>query len=621
VLNDLKNKSHNAPLWNDEFGDLSVSRPPAIILKDPHAAKVFEDLLPKGSKDLKKSSKEMTRRSSRRKSMSKELFMGMNNSHAGSFQGASHDEDGSDDGSGAGRPKGHPTSVLLGGMIPEEYEMPDILKAQGRLNTRPTEPLETLVAESLNDNQPPEIAEALNDEALEKEVLRFPWLRSIASDDDVRPAYPDISDQLPPALSHALANVFSNEELETVYDMFQEYTFMSGEIDVIARHDCQCCLFWVGVNPNKNIVEFCDMQAETARVSQGQDKMFDDEGGVVYPLEAFMRWQLNYRLRHKEDWVLRAGFPERVCVFIKDRFGRFDTGGGLKTRQVFELLGELNNRPTSIEDQKRVIGYIALTDVDKSGTIDFYEFLQLLRLVMEHDTNVSRAREMSLVKACRFSPFEVDALREVYDQFDLQRQLQLGLQQLKRLFEKGPQGGMGRAITKDEVKSMQLILKSVEHKAKKAFHGDQEIKGCSERMSVDFGEFTMLTKEILDHRTVDLVKQISVVVQTRSGLEKFCGRRRPYPDELRGRWELKMFERHTHVFFRRVMEDSYYVTPRSDEKPQIPIFDPEKVPAYVRSKAKFDPNTVTWKLLEDSEDPEPPPPPKKDSKASKKISK
>ena len=32
--------------------------------------------------------------------------------------------------------------------------------------------------------------------------------------------------------------------------------------------------------------------------------------------------------------VLRAGFPERVCVFIKDRFGRFDTGGGLKTRQA-----------------------------------------------------------------------------------------------------------------------------------------------------------------------------------------------------------------------------------------------------------------------------------------------
>jgi hypothetical protein len=227
------------------------------------------------------------------------------------------------------------------------------------------------------------------------------------------------------------------------------------------------------------------------------------------------------------------------------------------------------------------------------------------------------------VKACRFSPFEVDALREVFDQFDLRREMNLNLQALKRLFEKGPQGGMGRAITKDEVKSLQTILKSVAQRARKAFHTDEPSNPCDQRMAVDFGEFSIMVKEILDHRVVDLVKQISVIVQTRSGLEKFCGRRRPYPDELRGRWELKMFERHTHVFFRRVMEESYYVTPRNDEKPQIPIFDPEKVPAYVRSKAKFDPSTVTWKLLEDSEDPEPPPPPKKDvqKKGSKQKSK
>ena len=50
--------------------------------------------------------------------------------------------------------------------------MPTFVQEPYRLNTRPTEPLETLVAESLNDNQPPEIAEALNDEALEKEAGR-----------------------------------------------------------------------------------------------------------------------------------------------------------------------------------------------------------------------------------------------------------------------------------------------------------------------------------------------------------------------------------------------------------------------------------------------------------------
>ena len=41
---------------------------------------------------------------------------------------------------------------------------------------------------------------------------------------------------------------------------------------------------------------------------------------------------------------------------------------------------------TKVEDQQRVIGYIKLADVDGSGTIDFLEFLQLLRLVMECDT-------------------------------------------------------------------------------------------------------------------------------------------------------------------------------------------------------------------------------------------
>merc|ERR1719231_2006848 len=119
---------------------------------------------------------------------------------------------------------------------------------------------------------------------------------------------------------------------------------------------------------------------------------------------------------------------------------------------------------------------------------------------MEHDTNVSRAREMSLVKACRFPPFEVDALREVFDQFDLRRETQLNLQQLKRLFEKGPQAGMGRAMTKDEVKSLQTILKSMEARARKAFHTDDPSDSCTQRMAVDFGEFAILIKEILDHR-------------------------------------------------------------------------------------------------------------------------
>merc|ERR1711924_73915 len=97
----------------------------------------------------------------------------------------------------------------------------------------------------------------------------------------------------------------------------------------------------------------------------------------------------------------------------------------------------MNRRPDTVDNQKRVIGYIQLTDIDRSGTIDFWEFLQLLRLEMEHVTHGSRAIEMMLVKGSCLSPFEVDALREVFSQFDTKKELSLTLQSVKRVSRGG----------------------------------------------------------------------------------------------------------------------------------------------------------------------------------------
>ena len=47
--------------------------------------------------------------------------------------------------------------------------------------------------------------------------------------------------------------------------------------------------------------------------------------------------------------------------------------------------------------------------MDASGTIDFFEFLQLLRLVMEHEAKCARAREMALRELTEFTPYQVPA--------------------------------------------------------------------------------------------------------------------------------------------------------------------------------------------------------------------
>lgn len=126
---------------------------------------------------------------------------------------------------------------------------------------------------------------------------------------------------------------------------------------------------------------------------------------------------------------------------------------------------------------------------------------------------------------------------------------------------------------------------------------------CVKRQTVDFGEFVLLSRVLLDQKQVDLVKQLQGMIKERSGLEKFVKRRTPYPDELKGRWELNMLGRHTHPFYRVIMGPSYAVTPRQDEKIPTPMFDPAKVPTHVRSRAKQ--VEVTWRLLEDIDDPVP----------------
>ena len=49
--------------------------------------------------------------------------------------------------------------------------------------------------------------------------------------------------------------------------------------------------------------------------------------------------------------VMKGCLPDQIAQFVREQFGQYDTkGDGLKTRQVFELLGALSCRPETVED-------------------------------------------------------------------------------------------------------------------------------------------------------------------------------------------------------------------------------------------------------------------------------
>lgn len=94
-------------------------------------------------------------------------------------------------------------------------------------------------------------------------------------------------------------------------------------------------------------------------------------------------------------------------------------------------------------------------------------------------------------------------------------------------------------------------------------------------------------------------------MKERSGLSKWVLKRDPFPDELRGRWELHMMERHFHFFYRTIMGAEYSVTPRQDDQTPPPMFDASKVPA-AKTQSKLPASArnqieVTWSLLEDDD--------------------
>merc|ERR1719424_1588090 len=90
----------------------------------------------------------------------------------------------------------------------------------------------------------------------------------------------------------------------------------------------------------------------------------------------------------------------------------------------------------------------------------------------------------------------------------------------------------------------------------------------------------------------------------RGGLVKWVRNATPSADELRGRWELKMLDRYTHQFLRRMMGTSYHVTPRQDTDPPKPFYTEGNEPPVVRrsskdlKKSRIGVAEISWQILE-----------------------
>jgi Ca2+-binding EF-hand superfamily protein len=496
---------------------------------------------------------------------------------------------------------GHSKYILRSGDITMHVPILEMIRCQAVLWENPKGDLNQVLA----SNQ--RLADGMNDAAVDKGVETVPWLRVYRPDYFAfQGAYPDLTDNFEKLLQQILSNVFTDIELECLYDMFMQYAIWRVDREVIDRGDLSACVYWVGVAPDPDIVQYCDEQVESWRLNAGKEQLYSTDGKVVYAVSEFYRWMASYRLKFLESWNVRAQMPISVVNLVKDHFSNFDSGDGLKTREVFEVLGALGKRPESLEDQKRVITYIKKSDVDGSGTIDFFEFLMLLRMLLEDVARIKATREQKLIRQTGYTPVQIDSLREAFDMFDQKDERKLTLAQIKKLFENclGPKKGV--TLDRGQMTALSEVVKASTTKCREAattVSGEDSgflSSTTRDELTVDLGEFCFVIKDASKGMSPDVQKVITEMLDGgKSGLAQWWGKRKPCPDELRSRWEVALLERYHTQFYRDLLGQSY--TPAGHPRP----FDTGKMAKWTASKVAPDRvagagDAPTWDIVDGS---------------------
>jgi len=184
-----------------------------------------------------------------------------------------------------------------------------------------------------------------------------------------------------------------------------------------------------------------------------------------------------------------AGFVAGDVNYYKGVLSKYDTGSGLHTRELFDPLGELGFTFTTLLEQNFLIDLVKAVDLDKSGTIDFDEFLHMMRTLYDRNYVSQRKREYSLVVRSGM------ALTECEDWFGLYKVVQSGSESSK---------GISLSDLRDLLERIDLTWTYKEN-----LRLTRWLRECDEDSNgmIDFGEFCCLVKKMWDTNFANIMEK------------------------------------------------------------------------------------------------------------------
>jgi len=196
--------------------------------------------------------------------------------------------------------------------------------------------------------------------------------------------------------------------------------------------------------------------------------------------DEFCDFVTKYRRLELVEFKRRAGFTVEEVEAYEQCFQEFDTDGGgdLSLKELMPLLEQLGRAPKTVIQRDKLTTLLAEVDGDKSGLLDFEEFLQLMRKFIAESDAEQLAKEKEVIKRTDFGTDEVSQWRAMFEQFDSDGNMEFDIDEATKLLRVA-----GIPMDASLINEFQKIFHRV----------DEDRNG-----TVDFPEFLLLIRALVD---------------------------------------------------------------------------------------------------------------------------
>eukprot|EP00435_Cladocopium_sp_Y103_P035594 s965_g9.t1 len=224
-----------------------------------------------------------------------------------------------------------------------------------------------------------------------------------------------------------------------------------------------------------------------------------------------------------------AGYTWEEVQHMREKFRQFDTDGSgdIDNHEMAKLVQDLcPDLATNIAKRAEITRILSEVDPDKSGHVDFPDFLRLMRQVDEMQDRLRMAKETFAIEKSKFSSREVEEFRKLFlgeeDSLGCFRGM-LRVDEFLTLL--APVVGLGRS---NEAELTQLFFTIDAHmkpefaekvvapaSPKGQSYGAIDIN--NPRIAVDFPEFLILMSLLLEKNLCQVKERSSILAQRSSG--------------------------------------------------------------------------------------------------------